>query len=243
MTRIRKSYTSEQPCKSVAIQIGSLKQDQQNKELRAKKTNKKSTSDESDGGLVVIPYVGGLSEASERIFRKYGISTAIKPYKTLRNLLVHSKDKCTVGQAGKCVYKIPCNNYSSMYIGETGRSYGKRQEHRKNGIHQQQIDTGRLERFGSRNQQVSHKLTDHVAKENHVTDWSSATILDKESQRRTRQLKESICIRMEANSMNRDAGAYNLPTTYDGILVTRSSSTSHDHMPDEVRHWRTKRRN
>ena len=46
--------------------------------------------------------------------------------------------------------------------------------------------------------------------------------------------------------MNRDAGAYNLPTTYDRILVTRSSSTSRhsrDHMPDEVRRWRTKRRN
>jgi len=44
--------------------------------------------------------------------------------------------------------------------------------------------------------------------------------------------------------MNRDAGAYNLPTTtYDRILVTHSSSTSRDHMPDEVRCWRTKRRN
>jgi len=31
--------------------------------------------------------------------------------------------------------------------------------------------------------------------------------------------------------------------TYDRILVTRSSSTSRDHMPDEVRHWRTKRCN
>jgi len=43
--------------------------------------------------------------------------------------------------------------------------------------------------------------------------------------------------------MNRDAGAYNLPTTYDRILVTRSSSTSRDHMPDKDRRWRTKRRN
>jgi len=42
--------------------------------------------------------------------------------------------------------------------------------------------------------------------------------------------------------MNRDAAAYNLPTTYDRILVTRSLSTSRDHMPDEVRRWRTKRR-
>jgi len=46
----------------------------------------------------------------------------------------------------------------------------------------------------------------------------------------------------EANCMNRDGGAYNLQTTYDRILVTRSSSTSCDHMPDEVRRWRTKRR-
>jgi len=39
----------------------------------------------------------------------------------------------------------------------------------------------------------------------------------------------SFRIRKEANCMNRDAGAYNLPTTYDRILVTRSSSTSRDH--------------
>ena len=40
-------------------------------------------------------------------------------------------------------------------------------------------------------------------------------------------------------------GAYNLPTTYDRILVTcSSSSASRDHKPDEVRRWswRTKRR-
>jgi len=82
-----------------------------------------------------------------------------------------------------------------------------------------------------------------VAKENHVIDWSSAKILDIEGHRRTRQLKKSIRIRMEANCMNRDGGAYNLPTTYDRILVMCSSSTSRDHMPDEVRRWRTKRRN
>ena len=100
--------------------------------LRAKRTNKKSTSDHSNGGLVVIPYVGVLSDATEKIYRKYGISTAVKPYKTLRNLLVHPKDKRTIDQTGDCVYKIPCHNCNSTYIGETGRSYAKRQEeHRK----------------------------------------------------------------------------------------------------------------
>jgi len=86
-------------------------------------------------------------------------------------------------------------------------------------------------------------ITYHVAKENHVIDWSGAKILDREGHRITRQLKESICIRKKANCMNTDRGAYNLTTTYDHILVTRSSSTSRDHMPDELRRWRTKRRN
>ena len=56
-----------------------VKHDQRNKELKASKTGEKSTRDQRDGGLVVIPYVGGLSEATERIFRQYGISTAVKP--------------------------------------------------------------------------------------------------------------------------------------------------------------------
>jgi len=63
-------------------------------------------------------------------------------------------------------------------------------------------------------------ITDHLVKKNHVIDWSGAKVLDRESQRRTRQLKESIRKRK---------------TTYERILVTRSSSTSRDHMPDEVR--------
>jgi len=43
--------------------------------------------------------------------------------------------------------------------------------------------------------------------------------------------------------MNRDGGAYSLPTAYDRLLVTCSTSTSRDHKPDEARRWRAKRRN
>jgi len=39
-----------------------------------------------------MPYVKWLSETTERIFRKYEISTAMKPYKTLTRLLVQPKD-------------------------------------------------------------------------------------------------------------------------------------------------------
>jgi len=77
------------------------------KDNRHKKRNK---SAQESKGLVVIPYVEGLSETAERIFRKYGIKTAMKPYRTLRQLQVHPKDKRTVEQTGEYVYRISCHN-------------------------------------------------------------------------------------------------------------------------------------
>ncbi len=44
-------------------------------------------------GMVVVPYVEGVSEKVARILKTYNISSAIKPNSTLRNLLVHPKDK------------------------------------------------------------------------------------------------------------------------------------------------------
>jgi len=35
--------------------------------------------------------------------------------------------------------------------------------------------------------------------------------------------------------MNRDGGAHSLPTAYDRLLVTCSTSTSRDHKPDEAK--------
>jgi len=63
-------------------------------------------------------------------------------------------------------------------------------------------------------------IIDHVAKENHVINWSGAKILEREGHRKTRQIKESIWIRKEPNCMNRDGGTYSLPTANDRLLVT-----------------------
>jgi len=84
-------------------------------------------------------------------------------------------------------------------------------------------------------------ITDDVAKDNHVINWSGAKILEREGHHKTRQVKESIWIRKEPTCVNRDGGAYSLPIAYDRLLVT--CSTSCDHKPDEARHWRAKRRN
>ena len=73
-----------------------MKHDQCQKRKRTIDTKKRNKSAQESKKLAVIQYVEGLSETAEKIFRKYGINTAMKPYRTLRQLLVHPKDQCTV---------------------------------------------------------------------------------------------------------------------------------------------------
>ena len=62
-------------------------------------------------------------------------------------------------------------------------------------------------------------LTDHAVQENHVISWSAASVIDRESDRSTRWIKEAVHIRKEGpRSMNRDEGSYQLSHTYDRFL-------------------------
>jgi len=125
----------------------------------------------------------------------------VKLYKTLRNLLVHPKDKCTLGQTGECVYKIPCHNWSSTYIGETGRSYGKRQgAQKRSGIHQQ------------RNRTMTQADRKDLAAESCI-EWSSANILDKVIEKRDNSRHQSVYARR--------------PTTYQWPMTIFWSRTHH----------------
>ena len=66
-------------------------------------------------------------------------------------------------------------------------------------------------------------VTDHSVQENHVIDWDQVKIVDREQDRKTRWIKESIAIRKEGNKvLNRDEGQYPLPSLYDPLLVTKS---------------------
>jgi len=96
---------------------------------RNKKTRKQR--DSLQRPMVVIPYMENVSEAVARIMRKHDIPVAMKPYKTLKTVLVHPKDKQEKEDLTECVYKVPCANCDTTYIGETGRKFGVRlQEHR-----------------------------------------------------------------------------------------------------------------
>ena len=93
-------------------------------ETKTYKKKQKQRSVQDHKATVNIPYVEGVSEAVTRVYKRYGVSTTMRPHTTTRNLLVHPKDKVNTEETAKCVYRIPCKNCQKVYITETGRSLG-----------------------------------------------------------------------------------------------------------------------
>jgi len=171
--------------------------------------------------MVVVPYVKGLSEAFARILKSHGIATANRPHRTLRNFVVHLKDKVRDEEKTELIYHVPCKNCScsSSHIGETGRKFGLRiKEHKK------EVDSftaGRQTRASrARERSVTHKLaiTDHAVEENHVIDWDKAKVVDREAHRQTRWIKEALWIRKTPMYMNRDAGCQDPTNSAQGLF-------------------------
>jgi len=76
---------------------------------------------------------------------------------------------------------------SSTYVGKTGHSYGKsREEHRKEVEFISSRTLTQAERKELTTETNKSAITDRVAKENHVIDWSGAKIPDRESHRKSR---------------------------------------------------------
>ena len=139
--------------------------------------------------LVVIPYVEKISEAVTRIMRKHNVPCTMRPCKTLRNILVHPKDKETE-QTSECVYKVPCTSCEKIYVGETGRKLGIRlQEHRMEVESKTKRAFTRSQRSSTSAEFKRSALTDHAVQENHVINWADASVIDRESDRSVRWIR------------------------------------------------------
>jgi len=193
---------------------------QQMKDRQPRTKQKKKDNDIPSRGMVVIPYVEGIAEKVQRTFKKYNISTAMRPTNTLKNLLVHPKDKKDIEQKSEVVYDIPCKGCDKSYIGETGRQFGIRlKEHQKDTEKIADKKFTRASRKESTTEFHKSAITDHVAQENHVIDWEGAKILDRDSNTFSRKIREAIQIRKKgAKTINRDEGSVSLDHVYDPLL-------------------------
>ena len=191
---------------------------------QSKKSPKKKDNSEKSKGLVVIPYVEGLTEKATRVYRRHGIAAAVRPHTTLRKLLVHPKDKRDPLTTTDCVYELPCANCKASYIGETGRRFSTRlSEHKKETekLEASKKNFTRQTRKQSESEQSRSAVADHAVQNNHIINWQDAKVLCKECNVRSRRIREAIWIRKRApNTMNRDEGAHFLSHIYDPLLTS-----------------------
>ena len=173
--------------------------------------------------MVTLPYVRGVTEPVQRILKHHDIASAVRPHRNLREIFVHPKDKVEDKHKTDCVYQIPCKTCNICYIGETGITFGTRLEEH---IKEVEIVTSRRFTRGARecSTNVEHKsaITDFADRHNCVIDWEGAKVVDKETNRCVRWIKEAIWIRKTEPTMNRDEGGYILSQVWDSLLATPS---------------------
>ena len=68
-----------------------------------------------------ISYVQGTSERIGRILDKVAVKVAMKPVKTIGNILTSTKDPIAEHGKSRLVYKIPCADCEFVYVGQTKR--------------------------------------------------------------------------------------------------------------------------
>ena len=137
--------------------------------------------------LVGLPYVKGLSEELQRIFKKHGVNVFFKPANTLRQLLVKPKDKTETSEKCGVVYNIPCNSCDDFYIGETARKMETRfQEHSKS--------------------DKESALLEHIKQTGHSISLEDVTILANEPRFYARKIREALKIHKLKPTLNRDQG-------------------------------------
>lgn len=153
---------------------------------------------------VTLPYVRGLSETIKRLMEKMDVRVQLRPNRTLRQMLVKPKDPVPLDQRNGVVYRIPCKDCESTYVGQSGRSLACRMKE-----HQRAV------RGGDTN---ASAIAEHAWGKQHQIDWGAAEVLDTNPSWRPRCLLESWHIHKEPSTMNRDRG--NLPQIYCTLLRT-----------------------
>ena len=184
-----------------------------------KKEKNKNTAEKSPGNRlppIALPYIKGLSENLQRLFRTHDVSTYHKPFNTLKSILVKPKDSIEKEDQCGLVYHIKCKNCSDTYIGETGRNMGIRfKEH--------------TSRKGT-----NSAIKEHLEAKNHTCALEDVRILEREDDWYKRKVKEAILIQRHQPTLNRDKGL-ELPPIY-APLLSHDPHGSRDNSAPPQRH-------
>ena len=195
LTHIEEALTI---CKypSWAIQRVKLKKNIQQQNKNNKNQNNNNINNRSS---ITVPYNQGLSESFKNIGKKYGIQVHFKSGRTLKDQLVAPKDKDHITKKSGIIYRFKYDRLEcdEEYIGETSRTFGERfKEHLK----------------------APSPIHDHSNTSGHTTTLDNFKVVGREEQNLSRLIKESMYIRVNGPSLNKNIGKYHLPHMWDEVL-------------------------
>ena len=150
---------------------------------------------------IVIPYAQGICESIKNICEKHGVAVHFKGVQTLKDILVSPKDKDFMAKKNSVIYSYSCGRIDceEEYIGELGRTFGERfKEHLK----------------------APFPIFEHQNSSGHDKAMENFKIIAREENSLARTIKESMYIRVNNPTLNRNIGKYNLLHIWDRVLHT-----------------------
>ena len=90
--------------------------------------NNNCNNNNTKKSYIVVPYMKGLGETRKNICRRYGVEVYFRGGSTIRDRLVHPKDRDTILKKSGVIYRYRCGRVDceEEYIGESGRTFGER---------------------------------------------------------------------------------------------------------------------
>ena len=119
---------------------------------------------------------------------------------TIRELLVHPKDKEHILKKSGVIYSYKCGRVDceDEYIGESDRTFAERfREHMKS----------------------PSPIYDHFNTTGHKVSLENFSIVGREDQSMTRTIREAMLIRFDDPSLNINIAKYQVPHIWDEVLV------------------------
>lgn len=147
-----------------------------------------------------LPYIEGLSQQFQKLFKKYNITVCHKGYNLLSNNFSRLKTKTPKNKKSNIVYKIPCNNCEGVYIGQTSQYLENRIKSHK---------------YDKKN---STALSNHESSKKHSFNYNDVKILAAEPNTKKREFLEMIEIKKHPNSINDKKDINNLNRIYFNVL-------------------------
>ena len=149
-----------------------------------------------------IPYIQGTSEKVRRILNKAGVKVAMRPVRTIGQILPSPKDPHNPEEKSCIVYQVPCSDCNFVYIGQTKRDLKSRLAEHKLAIKNQEPEKS--------------ALCEHYMRFDHLIDWNNSKILKTEAHSK-RLTSEAWFINSHPHVMNRSDGD-SLPQVYHPLI-------------------------